>query len=304
MINKFRGDPALFAAGIEYIEKKTEKPVLGLVPYFHDIYIDSEDSVVIQDDRKELRPIGRNSINIAVLRLPCISNFTDMEIIAREDDVVLNYLSRPADLSKGYDCLIIPGTKNVMEDAAWISRRGWKRAIRQFADNKTVLGICGGYQLMGRRIMDPCGVESSKRTVSGLGLLPVETLLEEEKTVRKVSGLSALNGRRVTGYEIHMGRTRVIGMQGEPYLDIREPGKKKTWEDGWSIKRGRIAGTYVHGIFDNPLFKGEFLNVLRRVKGIKERNVLGGGSSRSHQYDRLADHFERHCDVEKIIACL
>jgi adenosylcobyric acid synthase len=304
LINKFRGDPDLFTAGIEYIEKKTGKPVLGLVPYFHDIYIDQEDSVAIQDDRKELKSIGRNSINIAVLRLPCISNFTDMEGIARENDVVLNYLSRPVDLAEGYDCLIIPGTKNVMEDAAWISRTGWKRVIKRFAENKPVLGICGGYQLMGRRIMDPYGIESSKKVINSLGLLPVVTLLEQEKTVRKVSGACALNKRHVTGYEIHMGRTSAISTQGEHYLDIREPGRKKMWEDGWSVERGRIAGTYVHGIFDNPSFRGEFLNCLRRRKGIKEKKPMGGRSSRSHQYDRIADHFKRYCDVERIIAAI
>jgi adenosylcobyric acid synthase len=301
LINKFRGDPALFKTGIEYIERKTGKPVMGLVPYFHDIYIDPEDSVVIQDDRNELRAIKRNTINIAVLKLPCISNFTDIEVIERENDVVLNYLSRPNHLSEGYDCLIIPGTKNVMEDATWISRTGWKRVIGRFADNKTVLGICGGYQLMGRRIIDRHGMESSRKAVKGLGLLPVETDMEQEKTVRKVSGKCVLNKRRVTGYEIHMGQTRIVGTTGEHYLDLREPGKKKTWEDGWSIERGRIAGTYVHGVFDNPSFRAGFLNVLRRIKGIKEKRASGKRSSRSYQYDRLADHFERYCDVDRII---
>jgi adenosylcobyric acid synthase len=304
LINKFRGDPSLFAAGIEYIERKTGKPVLGLVPFFHDIYIDPEDSVVIQDDRKKLNPISPKTINIAVLKLPCISNFTDMEIMARENGVALNYLSRAVDLTEVYDCLIIPGTKNVMEDAAWIFRTGWKRAIKKLAENKRVIGICGGYQLMGRRIMDPHGIESPKKAVNGLGLLPVETLLEEEKTVRKVSGICKLNGRHMTGYEIHMGRTHVTGSPGEPYLNIREQGIKKMWDDGWSIEQGRIAGTYVHGIFDDPSFRGEFLNSLRRNKGIKEKKPLGRISSRSRQYDRLADHFEKYCDMKRILAAI
>ena len=304
LINKFRGDPALFKSGIEYIEKETGKPVLGLVPWFHDIYIDQEDSVVLQDDRMRVKSIDSKAVNIAVLRLPCVSNFTDMEIVSREKDVILNYLSRPGDLSDGYDCLIIPGTKNVMEDAAWIPRTGWKKAIKQFAENKTVLGICGGYQIMGRRILDPYGVESSNKVVNSLGLLPVETLLEEEKTVRKVSGTCTLNGRHVTGYEIHMGQTSVIGTQGEHYLDVREPGKKKMWEDGWAIEKGRIAGTYIHGIFDDPSFRGDFLNCLRRRKGIKEKKPMGRKSSKSYQYDRLADHFERYCDVKKIISAI
>jgi len=304
LINKFRGDPTLFASGIKYIEDKTGKPILGLVPYYHDIYIDPEDSVAIQKDRKKMKPLGADRINIAVLSLPCISNFTDMEIIAREEDIVLNYISSPVELSVGYDCLIIPGTKNVMESAVWVTRTGWRHAIRQFADKKHVFGICGGYQLMGKRVVDPHGVESPQKAITALDLLPVETLLEEEKIVRKISGLCALNGGRVTGYEIHMGRTKVLGETGERYLNIRESGKRKLCKDGWSVESGRIAGTYVHGIFDNPSFRGKFLNNLRRIKGIEEKKPLAKGSSRFLQYDRLADHFERYCDVESIIASL
>jgi adenosylcobyric acid synthase len=304
LINKFRGDPRLFRSGIEYIEKETGKHVLGLIPWFHDIYIDQEDSVAIQEDRKTRRPLEPDSINIAVLRLPCISNFTDMDILAREHDVILNYLSRPEDLSEGYDCLIIPGTKNVMEDAGWIARNEWKSAIKRLAEQGQILGICGGYQLMGRRIMDPYGMESSKRLMKGLGLLPVETVLERKKTVRKVSGFCKLNRCLVTGYEIHMGCTAVIGREGEAYLQIKGNDRNETWQDGCSIEKGRLAGTYVHGIFDNSSFRAGFLNALRRMKGLKERRPGRGISPRTLQYNRLAEHFERHCDVERIVASL
>lgn len=302
LINKFRGDPALFASGIEYIENKTGKPVLGLVPWFNGIHIDQEDSVAIQDDRRKIRPTGRRTVNIAVVRLPCVSNFTDMEVISREKDIVLNYLSRHEELSEEYDCLIIPGTKNVMEDAAWISRTGWKRTIKGFAKKGTVLGICGGYQLMGKRISDPYGVESPAGSVNGIGLLPVQTVLERKKTVRKVSGKCILNGRRVTGYEIHVGRSRSTCAKGCPWLNVMEQGTGETWEDGWALEGGRIAGTYVHGIFDSPSFRVEFLNVLRRAKGIGEKMHGAGMSSRLRQYDRLADHFEKYCDVERIVS--
>ncbi|MBN1624908.1 MAG: cobyric acid synthase [Deltaproteobacteria bacterium] len=304
LINKFRGDPALFASGIEYIEKKTGKPVLGLVPWFNDIRIDQEDSVAIQDDRRIIRPAGRSTVNIAVVRLPCVSNFTDMEALSGERDVVLNYLIRPSELSEDYDCLIIPGTKNVMEDAAWISRTGWKRAVRHFAEKGTVVGICGGYQLMGMRISDPHGVESAEMSVKGIGLLPVETVLEREKTVRKVSGRCMPDGHRVTGYEIHMGQTYSMGAKGEPWLSISEPGEKTAWEEGCAIEDGRIAGTYVHGIFDSPSFRAGFLNILRRGKGITEKRAGAGPGSRSRRYDRLADHFEGYCDVDKISSAI
>ncbi len=300
LINKFRGDPELFASGIQYIEKKTGKPVLGLVPYYQDILIDSEDSVAVQDDKRAVLPTGQNTVNIAVLRLPAISNFTDMEGLSREKDVVVNYLSRPGELTDLYDCLILPGTKNVMEDAVWLSRAGWKKKIITFADDKRILGVCGGYQLLGDRIMDPFGVESKRKMAKGIGLLPIETFLEGEKIVRKVTGVCLLNRKRVNGYEIHMGKSHAINEEGGPFLKIREPGKKRTWTDGWSVQEGHIAGTYVHGILDATGFRGDFLNGLRRKKGIRERSPGKGRLSRFHQYDLLADHFEKYCDVKKI----
>ncbi len=300
LINKFRGDPELFSSGIEYIEKKTGKPVLGLVPFYQDILIDSEDSVAVQDDKRTRSSIGPKTVNIAVLRLPAISNFTDMEGLTREKDVVVNYLSRPGELSNEYDCLILPGTKNVMEDAAWLSRTGWKKTIRKYAERKKVLGICGGYQLLGNRIMDPHGVESDRKSVNGIGLLPVETFLEGQKIVRKVTGICLLNRRRIRGYEIHMGKSRSISEDGVPFLKIHEPGSKNVWMDGWSLKDGNIAGTYVHGILDSTGFRGDFLNEIRRDKGLKEHSPRQGRLARFHQYDLLADHFEKYCDVERI----
>ena len=304
LINKFRGDPGLFISGVKYIEKKTGKPVLGVVPYYHDILIDSEDSVAIQEDKRTGEPIGPQSINIAVLRLPAVSNFTDIESLIREKDVKINYLSRPGTLSFEYDCLIIPGTKNVVEDAVWLSRTGWQRPIKSFSAKRTIMGICGGYQLLGETIMDPDGVESDRKMVKGLGLLPVETTLKGEKVVRRVSGVCQANGKRVNGYEIHMGRTRVVREKGKPFIKIHEPGKKNKWTDGYTVNRGRIAGTYVHGILDSPGFRGAFLNSLRRKKGLKERSPGPGRRGRFHQYDRLADHFETHCDVEKMMSHL
>ncbi|MBW2615049.1 MAG: cobyric acid synthase [Deltaproteobacteria bacterium] len=305
LINKFRGDPGLFSSGIEYIEKKTGKPVLGLVPFYKDILIDSEDSVAVQEDKRAFKSVGPGTVNVAVVKLPSISNFTDIEILQREPDVVINYLFRPRELSGEYDCLILPGAKNVMEDAVWLSRTGWKRAIKEFAKaGKRVLGICGGYQLLGERIRDPLGVESNREEVKGIGLLPVTTTLEGQKIVRRVMGMCLQNQKRVSGYEIHMGRSRHTGLDGEPFLKIHPPGDKNAWADGWVLDSGRVAGTYVHGILDSPGFRGEFLNTLRRKKGLKERTSRQGRLARFHQYDRLADHFEAHCDVEKIISRL
>ena len=305
LINKFRGDPNLFISGIDYMEKETGKPNFGLVPFYTDILIDSEDSVAVQEDKRVLKPVGPKTINIAVLKLPVISNFTDMEGLEREKDVVLNYLFRPQELSNKYDWLILPGTKNVMEDAMWLGRFGWKREIGEFVKEEgRVLGICGGYQLLGEIIRDPFGVESDKKEVRGLGLLPMETVLEMEKVVRKITGTCLINKKRVSGYEIHMGRSRTVKRDGDPFLSIHEPGKRRAWEDGWSLKEGKIAGTYVHGILDSPGFRSDFLNRIRRAKGLKERPPKQGRLGRFHEYDKLANHFEKHCKVEEILTLI
>ena len=302
LINKFRGDAALFTSGIEYIEKKTNKPVLGLVPYFHDIHIDSEDSVILQADKREAKPSNPKSINIGVLRLPAISNFTDLEILEREPDVVIHYLSRSKELLDDYDCLILPGTKNVMEDAVWLARTGWKKAIIEFAANgKRIIGICGGYQFLGKRILDPLGVESDRKTVQGIGLLPIETNLETNKIVRKVRGISLINKTPVEGYEIHMGQTRDIEKIGTPFLRLYSPDKSQAWEEGWTINKGRISGTYLHGLFDASAFRDAFLNDLRKTKNLPLKKSKTNRKSRYEQYDRLAHHFETHCDVDAII---
>ena len=305
LVNKFRGDPGLFQSGIEYIEKKSSRPVLGLVPFFTHIHIDPEDSVAVQEDKRASKPIGPHRVNIAVLKLPAISNFTDLGVLEREKDVVLNYLYRPRELTGDYDLLILPGTKNVMEDAHWLGRSGWKKAIRDFVQMEgRVLGICGGYQLLGKKIRDPLGVESSRKESTGLGLLPVVTELERDKIVRRVNGTCLLNGKRVSGYEIHMGQSQLIGGKGAPFLRIHQAGKKETWEDGCVLPGGRVIGSYVHGILDAPGFRGDFLNRLRRAKGLKEQPPKQGRLARFHQYDRLADFFETHCDIKKILAAL
>ena len=305
IINKFRGDPCLFKTGIEYIEKMSGKPVFGLVPFYNDIAIDSEDSVIVQEDRRTVHPVGAKSLNVGVLRLPSISNFTDLEILAREPDVIVNYLFRPPELTSDYDLFILPGAKNVMEDAIWLARSGWAGKVKRYVKKGgRIMGICGGYQLLGKRILDPFGVESEGRSVEALGIIPAETILDEEKVVRRVTGKCMLNEKRVTGYEIHMGRTIPLTSKVLPVMDLHQPGSHNHWEDGLSLPKGRVWGTYVHGVLDAPGFRGEFLNTIRLEKGLMERRPLKGRLARFHQYDRLADHFEAHCDIEGIFECI
>jgi adenosylcobyric acid synthase len=303
LINKFRGDPRLFDSGMDYIEKKSGKPVLGLIPWYNHIIIDQEDSVVVQEDRRVVHPLKSDAVNIGVLRLPSISNFTDLETLVREPGVVLNYLFRPGDLGEGYDLLVIPGAKNVMEDAVWLGRSGWKKAVSLFAERGgRVLGICGGYQLLGGNISDPHGVESDRSKVGGLGILPAETVLEGEKVIQRVTGTCLMNRKRVSGYEIHMGRTRITGRGAASLLRIHKPGSGVSWDDGLFSDNGRVLGTYVHGVLDAPGFRQEILNTIRREKGLKERPSKKGRLARFHQYDLLAEHFEAHCDVDRILS--
>ena len=305
LINKFRGNPQLFESGMGYIEEKTGESGLGLVPFYTNIRIDSEDSVAVQEDRYLRKPVGPTRINIAILKFPAISNFTDFEGLSAEADITVHYLFRPEELARDYDCLILPGTKNVMEDALWLSRSGWTKEILRFAESGgKILGICGGYQLLGRVIRDPLGLESDKTEVAGLGILPIETVLESEKVVRKITGTCLINQKKIDGYEIHMGRSQPLDETGTPFLRIHELGKHRVWQDGWALDNGRIAGGYVHGILDSPAFKGDFLNRMRRKKGLQERPPEKSGNARFDEYDKLASHFEKHCQVEKIEALL
>jgi len=300
LINKFRGDPSLFKSGIEYIERSTSIPVLGLIPYVEDLRIDLEDSVIIQKERLKKQVTLPQKINIAVVRLPSISNFTDLQILSMEKDVIVNYLFSPDELTPMYDCLIIPGTKNAMEDCLWIKNTGWSEKVRQFAeDGKTVLGICGGFQILGMRIKDPYGIESKKGEVEGIGLLPVETVLFSEKVLRKVKGRCLVNDKNVEGYEIHMGRTVSIHKKGTPFLELALDGR--VWKDGWVNERGNVMGTYLHGIMDSDEFREDFLNKIRIKKGLVPKRSEQVALSRFKEYDRLAQHFERYCDIERLI---
>lgn len=313
IINKFRGDPALFEDGIKIIEDKTRKPVFGLTPFYQNIFIDPEDSVAVQTDKRAVRPTETGKINTAVIKLPGISNFTDIEALEREADVLVNYLDQAGDLTQ-YDLLILPGTKNCMEDAVWLKKTGWASHIKKFASTgKTILGICGGYQLLGREIRDPHHVESDRDIVNALDLLPVSTTLAAEKILRRVTGKDLVSGKKITGYEIHMGLSELIEKKAKrsengelrPFLSIHEPGSDASWDDGWNMDEGRIIGTYVHGILDSPGWRRDYLNGLRRKKGLSERKrsapARGG---RFHQYDLLADHYERHTDVEAILKAM
>ena len=189
IINRFRGDPTLFDEGIEFIEKKTGLPVLGLIPFFRHIKIDSEDGLPLDVLIDPIETLQQDKINIAVLRLPHISNFTDFNPLECEPDVRLHYLSNPRILN-GYNVVILPGTKNVRSDMGWLQETGWATLLKSYvADDGKIGGVCGGYQMLGKSIKDPDGVEGEPGESSGLGLLDIETTLHHEKVLCHSKGI-------------------------------------------------------------------------------------------------------------------
>lgn len=273
VINKFRGDVNLFLPAVDFLERKTGKPVLGIVPYIDKLGIDDEDSVSLDDKTT----CAGGAITIAVVRLGKLSNFTDFDSLAGEADVNLFYATQPAELDAA-DVIILPGSKNTAEDL--ISLRGSHMAekiLQRVQDGAAVIGICGGFQMLGSKLFDPLHTESNHTELDGLGLLPIETTFTAEKFTRQVT-LPSVNfdflGSRIVsakldGYEIHSGASNLHG--------------KKI------IAAGNVFGTYVHGIFDNDDFRRQFLNAVRRKKGLEPldttRNVR---AEKQKNYERLA----------------
>ncbi|MDO8691270.1 MAG: cobyric acid synthase [Dehalococcoidia bacterium] len=299
IINKFRGDVSLLQPGLDMLEERTGKPVLGVVPYWHDIEIAQEDSIFVPAPRPE-----RVDLDIAVLYLPRISNSTDFEPFQQEEGVQVRYIRRPQELGTP-DLVIVPGTKSTIADLAHLRETGLAGAVLGLAQQGVpVMGICGGFQMLGRLILDPHHVESKREEVQGLGLLPVETVFAQGKTTQRVTGrvgwarglLDGTMGLEVTGYEIHMGQTSGDGLP-QPFLVGN--GSAKPHLDGAASPEGLVIGTYLHGLFQEQGFRTALLNSLRRRKGLSARgpSVL---PSREDHYNRLADLVRSNLDMEKI----
>jgi len=297
IINKFRGDATLFDDGIHYLEKKTGLPVLGLIPYYRHIEIDPEDGMPLETViDPPTRPLP-GKINIACLRLPHISNFTDFNPLIRNAAVSFHYLSKPRDLDS-YNALILPGTKNVRFDLQWLKDTGWEPFIQQFARNDgRILGVCGGYQMLGSAVHDPHGTEGAPGRTAGLGLLDIETVLEKEKVLSRSQGYLD-NGTRINGYEIHMGRS-TRGPLAKPFIRVDSRNRcVQTDTDGAVSPDGLLCGTYFHGLFDFPDFRNHFLKTLR--PDYQTEDAEAATEFKQKQYDLLANHFEQHLDMKKL----
>jgi adenosylcobyric acid synthase len=301
VINRFRGDASLFADGVAFIEKNAGVPVLGVVPYFEDINVEHEDSVALEEitDPEIIVVLGK--INIVVVRLPHISNFTDFQPLEREEAVNLSYLSRPRPLA-GVDLLILPGSKNTRQDLGWLGDKGWDMHISRYvSEGGRVAGICGGFQMLGKSVEDPHGVEGPPGFSFGLGLLDVKTVFAEEKTLVRVTGRTVAGGHEITGYEIHMGVT-TGGSDNVHFATISGEGGAEH-NDGAVSADGRVWGAYIHGLFDGPQFRASVLIALNpEIYCAKNPGSKGGvEEAAGDQYDQLANFFKRHLDMEKII---
>jgi adenosylcobyric acid synthase len=308
IINRFRGDASLLTPGIVAIQERTGIPVLGVIPWIK-LELPEEDSVALS--RKTMRAQGGESLRIGVVRLPHISNYTDFDPLERTTGVELLYLSEASQLV-GLDLLILPGSKSTIPDLAWLRKNGLARAIHDYRlAGGEIIGICGGYQMLGKTVADPEGVESDLDLCEGLGLLDVETILTGEKQTHQVAG-SGLEGAEliglgqdeiVNGYEIHMGET-TIGPLALPLLRLTmRSGSTVVVSDGAVSADGRVWGTYLHGFFDNEIIRQSLLARLRQRRGL-ETLAVDAGNDLDTELDRLADHLQTHLDVDRILALL
>ena len=309
IINKFRGDKSLLTSGIEMIEKLTDIPVLGVVP-FVPLGIEEEDSLGIDkyNEKKE------GKIRISVIKLKHISNFTDIDALSHYNDVSLKYVTKSSELGNE-DIIIIPGSKNTVEDMKDLIEKNIGREIVRIAKKGTpVFGICGGFQMLGQKIMDPEKIESDLKEISGLGLLDIETVMKSDKTttqykntVKNVSGiLAGTEGMEIKGYEIHQGYSYPVNEKNEENNNSENILKNDTGclfgeEKLKGAVKGNIAGTYIHGIFDNSEFTSHFLNEVRKLKGLDRIDENFSYSDyKNREYDKLAEVLRENLDIQKI----
>ncbi|MCK4994307.1 MAG: cobyric acid synthase [Candidatus Omnitrophica bacterium] len=298
VINKFRGDKKLLKNGLDYLQRKSKKRVFGVLPYYKNIAIPEEDSLFF--DQLSLKQ-KRNSkqVHIVVIRIPHISNFTDFDIFRYESDVCIEFSRDPQVIEKA-DCIILPGTKNTLSDLDVLFQQGLAELIKKKAQQGCfIVGVCGGFQMLGRSIVDRVGVEGTKGLRKGLELLAADTYFKEKKDTYLIEGIEIKNGMRVKGYEIHHGKMK-LGHGVKPLFLIKKRGNRKVCvNDGVSSQNGRIWGTYIHGIFDNSIFRKEFLNKLRRKKKLKViRDEVA--FSQDEEFNKLADLIRENVNMKML----
>ncbi len=311
IINKFRGDKTILQPGLDKLEELINVPTVGVVPYLH-VDIDDEDSLTERFSRKGKVAL----IDIAVIRLPRISNFTDFNVFEYSDAVGLRYVDSAAQLGNP-DLIIIPGTKNTMEDLLWMRQNGLEAAIIKYAAaGKPLFGICGGFQMLGKVLEDPYHVEHGG-SLKGMGLLPCKTVFEKEKTRTQIKGhfetkgkgfFAALEDVEVEGYEIHMGQTAVEESEQnkvDSLTRITEISEEKVNQTA-GLCSDNVYGSYIHGIFDKENVVKTIVSILLKNKGLDESAVSGLDvkAYKERQYDLLADGLRENMDIKTIYRIL
>lgn len=303
VINRFRGDISLLQSGLDWLEAYTSKPVLGVLPYLHDLHLDAEDALISSPTK------GANSrLKVRVLVYPRISNHTDFDPLRLHPDIDFDYVSLQTQAAShathlpAADVLILPGSKNVRADLAFLRQQGWDKDIAtHLRYGGKVLGICGGYQMLGQSIADPLGIEDSAGDTAGLGYLPLSTELKAEKQLRRVSGELTLLGQKVAvkGYEIHCGESSYLIPRLEQTntpLQLIPESTSVSFADGLQSDDGQILGTYLHGLFDSP----DACQLILRWAGLNDAKAIDINQIREQQLDRLADVLAEHLDMQKL----
>jgi adenosylcobyric acid synthase len=286
VINRFRGDIALLQPGLDWLERRTGKPVLGVLPYLMDFHLEAEDAV---DTRQQTK--AEDALQVVVPMLPRISNHTDFDPLRLHPQVQLSFVG-PGQAMPPADLIVLPGSKSVRADLARLREQGWDAAIaRHLRYGGKLLGICGGLQMLGRHIHDPYGLEGAAGSSEGLGLLDFKTRLEPEKQLRNVRGRLCLEQAEVSGYEIHAGVSTGAGLNGAVSLD---DGRR----DGGLSSDGQVLGTYLHGLFERP----EACAALLRWAGLREVQAVDYQALRERDIERLADLVEAHLDTDQLKA--
>jgi len=310
VINRFRGDIGLLQPGLDWLEERTGKPVLGVLPYLHNLYLDAEDAINID------QTIGENArlIKVVIPVFPRISNHTDFDALRINPHVDVIMVRQGQDIP-ACDLILLPGTKNVRGDLAWLRAHKWDVAIaRHLRYGGKLMGICGGYQMLGESVDDYLGIEGESGCSEGLGLLPIRTRLAKDKVLRQRHGTLSLNGGKasVSGYEIHCGQSVLIPGKNEYASLLSLDGETSADRDGVVSPDGQILGTYLHGIFDHPDAQRSILEwvdaSVRLPEGLssvdKDSGVVDLADLREQQINRLADMMEAHMDLSTLDALL
>ncbi|KHD36118.1 cobalamin biosynthesis protein CobQ [Clostridium acetobutylicum] len=293
IINKFRGDVEILKPGLSMLEERINIPCFGVVPYFN-LSLEDEDGAVYFNTKVN------SKIDVAVIKLPHISNFTDIDALKIEEDVSLRYITSSENFGTP-DLLIIPGSKNTIGDLLYIRKNGIENKIKQYAEkNGLIFGICGGYQMLGRLIEDPFKVETELGEINGMGLLDIRTVFAEKKVTTRVQGSVIDKQIPVYGYEIHMGVSS-YGEKAKPFIKIEN---KVGVDDGAVNEGGNIMGTYIHGIFDGANFREYIINFLRDKKGIERKKSVVYEDVRNGEIDKLADIVRNSLDMNSIYSSM